>query len=76
MLESKVTTTPWPEDEEQAFTDALGKWVRSWFRECARTGKSVTLGPETEAHLALIWRAAREYEAGGRVQEQPVKESE
>lgn len=58
------TTTPWTEDEEQAFTEAIGRWVRAWFRECARTGENVLIGPMSEVQLALIWRAGREYEKG------------
>lgn len=57
-----IKATPWPEEENQAFTDAVGRWVRSLFAECVRTGNSVQIGPTSERHLALIWRAGREYE--------------
>ncbi len=64
MPESKITTTPWTKEEEEAFTAALGKWTRKWFQDCARSGNSVKLGPTTEQNLAIIWRSGREYEAG------------
>lgn len=63
MQESKIISTPWTEEEEEAFTNALGKWVRKWFSDCARSGNSVKLGPTTEQNLAIIWRTGREYEA-------------
>ena len=59
MLETKQI--PWTEDEENAFTAALGAWVQAWFRDLARTGESATLSPNVETHLALVWRAGREY---------------
>ena len=59
---NEIKQTPWLEDEEAAFTVVVGQWVRAWFSELGRSGNSVTLGPKTESHLALFWRAGREYE--------------
>ena len=64
MLESKVTTTPWTEEEEDAFTVAMGAWIRTWFTHCRTSGRDVMIGPKTEELLAQVWRAGQEYEAG------------
>ena len=58
----EITSTQWSKDEEQAFTDALGKWVKAWLTECAKSGHDVLLGPSTESHLAVMWRSGRDYE--------------
>lgn len=61
MYETETKSTPWSPEEEMAFETAIGKWARTWFSRLERSGASVSMGPETQQMLALMWTAGRDY---------------
>lgn len=58
----EIETTCWPEQEQAAFSVALGQWLGLWFKILANSKERLIIIPETPRLLALIWRAGRNYE--------------